>query len=67
MLASAGLLLATAIPLGRESLTDPISIVIAALALVVLIRTKIEVAWVILGAAALSSVAVGAGLLRALS
>ena len=66
VLASAGLLLATAIPLGREALTDLFSVVIAAAALVALLRTKIEVAWVILGAAALSSLAAGAGLIRAL-
>jgi len=51
VIASAGLLLAAAIPLGREALTDPITIAIAAIALVLLLATKVEVAWVILGAA----------------
>ena len=64
VLASAGLLLATAIPLGREALTDPVTIAIASGALVVLLRTKIEVAWVIFAAAVLSSVAASLGLAR---
>ena len=57
VLASAGLLLAAAIPLGRDALTDALTggIAIATLALVV--WTKIDTLWIILGAAALSGVA----------
>ena len=64
VIASAGLLLAAAIPLGREALIDPVTITIAIVALIVLMTTKIEVAWVILASAI---VAMGAGALGLLS
>ena len=57
VIASSGLLLAAAIPLGREALVDPLTIAIAVISMVLLLATKIEVAWVILAAAI---VAVGA-------
>jgi len=67
VIASAGLLLAAAIPLGREALTDPITIAIAAVALVMLLATKVEVAWAILGAAIVGMGADAAGLVHHLS
>ena len=63
VIASAGLLLAAAIPLGREALTDTVTICIAAVALVLLLATKIEVAWVILGAAVIAMGADAVGLM----
>lgn len=61
VLASAGLLLAAAIPMGREALTNPIAIAIAIAALAVLVGTKIDAAWVILGAACIATVATTIG------
>ncbi|MGC1303654.1 MAG: chromate transporter [Caulobacteraceae bacterium] len=66
VIASAGLLLGAAIPLGREALTDPVAIAIAAAALILLLATKVEVAWVILGAAIIAMAADAAGLVHRL-
>ncbi|HQS07328.1 MAG: chromate transporter [Rhizobiales bacterium 24-66-13] len=63
VIASAGLLLAAAIPLGREALTDPVTIAIGVAGLVLLLTTKIEVAWIILGAAIVAMGADTVGLL----
>lgn len=49
--ASAGLLLAVAIPLAHDALTDPVTVGIAAVSLVLLLTTKIDTLWLILGAA----------------
>jgi chromate transporter len=61
IIASAGLLLAAAIPLGQSALTDPVTIGIAAVSFVLLLTTKIDTLWIILGAAlaSLSASAVG--------
>jgi chromate transporter len=66
VIASAGLLLAAAIPLGREALVDPITIAIGVVSLGLLLGTKIEVAWVILGAAVVAMAADAAGVVRLL-
>jgi chromate transporter len=55
VIASAGLLLAASIPLARDALTDPITIGIAILSLVLLLTTELDTLWIILGAAAISS------------
>lgn len=55
VIASSGLLLAAAIPLAHQALTDALTLSIAAVALVVLLATKVEVAWVILAAALVST------------
>ena len=67
VIASAGLLLAATIPLGREALTDPITLLIAVVALVLLLTTKVEVAWVILGAAIITTAADAVGLIHHLA
>lgn len=51
---SAGLLLAAAIPLARDALTDPVTILIACVSLLLLLTTKLDTLWIILGAAAIS-------------
>ncbi|WP_426265101.1 chromate transporter [Sphingomonas sp. PWP1-2] len=51
VIASAGLLLAAAIPLARDGLTDPVTITIAVVSLALLFRTRIDTLWIILGAA----------------
>lgn len=60
VLAGAGLLLAAAVPLGKEALTEPVSI--AVVALVFLVTSKVEVVWIVLGAVAVSAVATAAGI-----
>lgn len=61
VLASAGLLLSAAVPLGVNALTDPITIVIAVATGILMLTTKLDTLWMILGAAlttlTLSSVA----------
>jgi chromate transporter len=62
VIASAGLLLAAAIPLGRDGLTGPITIAIATVCFVLLLTTKIDTLWMILGAALVSLTASSIGL-----
>jgi chromate transporter len=62
VIASAGLLLAAAIPLGRDGLTGPITWAIAVICFVLLLTTKIDALWMILGAAVVSLTASSIGL-----
>jgi chromate transporter len=62
VIASAGLLLAAAIPLGRDGLTGLVTIAVAAVCFVLLLTTKIETLWMILGAALVSLTASSIGL-----
>jgi chromate transporter len=48
VMASAGLLWASAIPLARETATDPVTLAIILLSLAVLVTRKVESLWVIL-------------------
>jgi chromate transporter len=48
VMASAGLLWAAAIPLARETATDPVTLAIILLSLAVLVTRKVESLWVIL-------------------
>ena len=66
VIASSGLLLAAAIPLGREALTDPVAVAIATVALVLLLATKVEVAWIILGSAIVATAADAVGVVHLL-
>jgi chromate transporter len=66
VIASAGLLLAAAIPLGRDGLTGPITIAIALVCFVLLLRTKLDTLWMILGAALISLTATSLGLAQIL-
>jgi chromate transporter len=54
VIASAGLLLAAAIPLANDALTDPVTVAIAVASLVLLLVTKIDTLWIILSAAVIS-------------
>jgi len=54
VIASAGLLLGVAIPLARDALTDSMTVAIAVVSLVLLLVTKIDTLWIILGAAVIS-------------
>ena len=63
---SAGLLLAAAIPLAREGLTDPVTIGIALVSFGLLLTTKIDTLWIILGAAIVSLSATALGIVATL-
>lgn len=67
VIASAGLLLAAAIPLARDALTDPVNIGIALVSLVILLTTELDTLWIILGAAAISLSASSLGILSKVS
>jgi chromate transporter len=62
VIASAGLLLAAAIPLGRDGLTGPVTWAIAAVCFILLLTTKLDTLWMILGAALVSLTTVSVGL-----
>jgi chromate transporter len=62
VIASAGLLLAAAIPLGHDGLTGPITVAVAAVCFVLLLTTKLDTLWMILSAALLSLTASSVGL-----
>jgi chromate transporter len=63
VIASAGLLFAAAIPLARDALSGPITVIIASVSLVVLLSTKLDTLWIILGAAVVSLSASSLGIL----
>jgi chromate transporter len=54
VIASAGLLLAAAIPLARDALTDWLTVVIAVVTVILLLISKIDTLWIVIGAAAAS-------------
>jgi chromate transporter len=62
VIASAGLLLAAAIPLGRDGLTGSITWAIAVGCFALLFTTKLDTLWMILGAALVSLTASSVGL-----
>jgi chromate transporter len=66
IIASAGLLLAAAIPLGRDGLTGPVTIGIALVSFVLLLTTKLDTLWIILGAALVSLSVSSLGLIQQL-
>lgn len=63
VIASAGLLLAAAIPLARDALTDPVTVAIAAVSLVILLTTELDTLWLILGSAVVTLSASSLGVL----
>jgi chromate transporter len=67
IIASAGLLLAASIPLARDALTDPVTVAIAVVSLVLLLVTELDTLWIILGAAVVSLSASSLGVLARLS
>jgi chromate transporter len=54
VIASAGLLLAASIPLAHDALTDWVTVMIAAVSLVLLLTTELDTLWTILGGGHLS-------------
>jgi chromate transporter len=67
VLASAGLLLAAAIPLAHDALTDWVTVAIAAVSLVLLLTTELDTLWIILGAAVISLSAASLGIVTRLA
>lgn len=63
VIASAGLLLAAAIPLARDALTDSVTVAIAAASLVLLLTTELDTLWLILGSAVVTLSASSFGVL----
>ena len=57
VLASAGLLLSASVPLARDAITSPLTFVIMVLSLGVLVLTKIDTVWVVLGGATIGLIA----------
>jgi chromate transporter len=66
IIASAGLLLTAAIPLGRDGLTGPVTVGIALVSFVLLLATKLDTLWIILGAAMVSLSVSSLGLIQQL-
>ncbi len=64
VIASAGLLLAAAIPLARDALTDTVTVAIAVATLVLMLISEIDTLWIILGAAVISLSASSLGLIH---
>ena len=62
VIASAGLLLAAAIPLAHDALVDPITIGIALGSLVLLLTTKLDTLWIISAASVVSLSAASLGI-----
>ena len=62
VIASAGLLFAAAIPLGRDGLTGSVTWIIAAVCFILLLTTKLDTLWMILGAALVSLATASVGL-----
>ncbi len=67
VIASSGLLLAAAIPLAREALTDPVTVGIAVVSLGLLLLTELDTLWIILGASSTSLSAASLGFLTKIS
>ena len=63
IIASSGLLLAAVLPLARDGLTDAVTVGIAAVSLVLLLTTRLDTLWIILGAAAISMATSAIGIL----
>jgi chromate transporter len=51
VLASSGLLLAAAIPLAKAAIVDPVTVLIALSTISLMLKTKLDTLWIILGAA----------------
>lgn len=51
VVASSGLLLAAVVPLARSALVDPVTVTIAIMTVALMLRTKLDTLWIILGAA----------------
>lgn len=67
IVASASLLVAAAIPLAKDALTDPVNITIALVGFIFLLRTKVDTLWIILVAGIISTTAHALGVLQNLA
>ena len=67
VIASSGLLLAAAIPLAKEALIDPVTIGIALISFALLLATKLDTLWIILGSAIVSLSASALGIVNAIA
>ncbi|WP_327754142.1 chromate transporter [Sphingobium sp. SJ10-10] len=65
--ASAGLLVASAIPLAKDALTNPVDIVIALVSFAFLLRTNIDTIWILLAAGVISTTVHALGVLQSLT
>lgn len=63
VIASAGLLLAAVIPLAHDALTDWLTVIIAAVTVILLLVSKIDTLWIVLGAAVITLAASSFGFL----
>ncbi|WP_315764436.1 chromate transporter [Bradyrhizobium sp. SZCCHNR2009] len=66
VITSAGLLLAAAIPLGKDALTGPATITIAVTTIVLMLVTKLDTLWIILGSAVITLTLSSIGLVQAI-
>jgi chromate transporter len=57
VLASAGLLLSASLPLARDAITGPLTLGIVLLSFAVLVLTKVDTVWVVLGGAVMGLIA----------
>jgi chromate transporter len=57
VLASAGLLLTASLPLAKAAVTGPVTLLITLATIALLVKTKIDTLWIILGAALIASAA----------
>ncbi len=62
VIASAGLLLAASIPLAESGLTGPVTVLIAAVSMVLLLTTHLDTLWMILGAGLITLCAASLGI-----
>jgi chromate transporter len=63
ILAAAGLLLASSIPMARDAWANALTTVVALISLLLLIRTRLDTVWIVLGAAVIGMAAHAAALL----
>jgi chromate transporter len=63
VIASAGLLLAAVIPLAHDALTDWLTAAIAVLTVILLLVTKIDTLWIVVGAGVITLAASSVGLI----
>ncbi|WP_316190983.1 chromate transporter [Bradyrhizobium sp. SZCCHNS2096] len=66
VITSSGLLLAAAIPLGKDALTGPATITIAGLTIGLMLVTKLDTLWIILGSAVITLTLSSIGLVQAI-
>ena len=66
VITSAGLLLAAAVPLGKDVLTGPTTIAITVTTIILMLVTKLDTLWIILGSAVITLTLSSIGLVQAI-